>query len=115
VGLPAISTTLTGIPEIIEHGNALVPPGDSIRLAMAVEEVLTNPELQQRLGLEGRSKAEKDFDIRKNVLILQDLFARSAGGQNDCFEPTGPRSDRERQANGQQAPWSSRENLIPLS
>jgi glycosyltransferase involved in cell wall biosynthesis len=115
VGLPAISTTLTGIPEIIEHGNALVPPGDSIRLAMAVEEVLTNPELQQRLGLEGRSKAEKDFDIRKNVLILQDLFARSAGGQNDCFEPAGPRSDRERQANGQQAPWSSRENLIPLS
>ena len=78
-GLPAISTTLAGIPEIIEHGKSglLVPPGDSTCLAKALEGVLKNPPLQEQLGREGRSKAETVFDIRKNVRVLRDLFTRS--------------------------------------
>jgi glycosyltransferase involved in cell wall biosynthesis len=83
MGLPAISTTLAGIPEIIEHGKTglLVPPGDPTLLARAIEEVITNPHLRERLGREGRSKAEEAFDIRKNVSVLHDLLARSMVSQ----------------------------------
>ena len=83
VGLPAISTSLAGIPEIIEHGKTglLVPPGDPMLLAKAIEDVLTNPTLRERLAWEGRAKAEEAFDIRKNVLVLRDFFAQSMVSQ----------------------------------
>ncbi|MFQ5946240.1 MAG: glycosyltransferase family 4 protein, partial [Anaerolineae bacterium] len=89
VGLPAISTTLAGIPEIIDHGKTglLVPPGDPMLLAKAIEEVLANPDLQERLAREGRSKAEEAFNIRKNVLVLGDLFTRSTVGPERLVEP----------------------------
>ncbi len=82
VGLPAISTSLSGIPEIIDHGKTglLVPPDNPMLLAKAIVEVLGNPKLRERLAREGRSKAEEAFDIRKNVLILADLFTQSTVG-----------------------------------
>ena len=89
VGLPAISTSLAGIPEIIEHGKTglLVPPGDPMLLARTIRKVLANPELQARLAREGRSKAEQAFDIRKNVLVLRDLFTRTTVGPERPMEP----------------------------
>jgi colanic acid/amylovoran biosynthesis glycosyltransferase len=80
VGLPAISTRLAGIPEIIEHGKTglLVPPGDPFCLARAIEKVLENRELRRTFGREGRVKAAESFDIRRNVTVLRDLFARGA-------------------------------------
>ncbi len=88
-GLPAISTALVGIPEIIENGKTglLVPPGEPRSLAKAIGEVLRNPELQKRLAQAGRAKAETVFDIRKNVCILQELFAKSAFDQQSVGEP----------------------------
>ena len=88
-GLPAISTELVGIPEIIEHGKTglLVPPGEPKSLAKAIEEVLKSPELQQTLAHAGRAKAEAVFDIRKNISVLQELFAKSAFGQKTIGEP----------------------------
>ena len=82
VGLPAISTSLSGIPEIIDHGKTglLAPPENPMLLAKAIVEVLGNPKLRERLAREGRSKAEEAFDIRKNVLVLKDLFTRSSAG-----------------------------------
>ena len=79
MGLPAISTHLSGIPEIIEHGKTglLVPPGNPEQLAKAMNEVLSNLQLQGHLSRGGRAKAEAVFDIRKNVLELQNLFTSS--------------------------------------
>ena len=79
-GLPAISTDIAGIPEIIDDGvsGLLVPPADPRRLADAIAELLSKPELQQRLARQGRVKAERDFDLRKNVRVLHDHFSRSA-------------------------------------
>jgi glycosyltransferase involved in cell wall biosynthesis len=80
VGLPAISTELVGITEIIEHRKTglLAPPENPDKLARYIAEVLKNPELQQRLSRYGRLKAETAFDIRKNVPVLRDLFSSSA-------------------------------------
>ena len=88
VGLPAISTTVAGIPEIIEneHTGLLVPPADPERLAEAMLRILAEPELGERLGREGRIKAERDFDLRTNVAVLRDYFARSASGDTFLAE-----------------------------
>jgi glycosyltransferase involved in cell wall biosynthesis len=78
VGLPVISTTLSGIPEIIEHRKTglLVPPGDSIHLAAAIEQLLGNRDLRERLAGRGLKKVQESFDIRKNVRALRNRFAR---------------------------------------
>jgi glycosyltransferase involved in cell wall biosynthesis len=78
VRLPVISTTLSGIPEIIEHRKTglLVPPGNSISLAAAIEQLLGNGNLRERLAGRGLKKVQESFDIRKNVRALRNRFAR---------------------------------------
>ena len=79
VGLPAISTTLSGIPELIEHGvnGLLVPPGDSVSLALAIEQMLMDPDLRERLARNGIKKVRECFDLRKNVKMFRNHLARS--------------------------------------
>ncbi len=82
VGLPAISTSLVGIPEIIDHGvnGLLVPPGDVGTLADALDTVLGDREVRDRLGREGPAKAQAAFDIRRNATVLNQLFSQLAAG-----------------------------------
>lgn len=76
MGLPAVSTDLAGIPEILEHGRSglLVPPGDPTALAAALRTVLTDPGLRERLSRHGRLKAEEVFDVHRNVQQLEARF-----------------------------------------
>ena len=82
-GLPAVSTDVAGIPEIIDSGvsGLLVPPGNVECLADELARILSDPQLQKRLALAGRSKAERDFNVRRNVAVLRDLLAESASGR----------------------------------
>jgi glycosyltransferase involved in cell wall biosynthesis len=82
LGLPVISTEMSGIPEIIEHRNEglLVPERNARELASAIEELLIHPELCRRLAAEGRKKAEREFDVSKNVAQLHNIFLRGAPG-----------------------------------
>jgi len=85
VGLPAISTTVAGIPEIITDGQTglLVPPADPPRLAEAMGTLLDQPDLRQRLAEAGRRKAEWDFDLRVSVAALKRLFTGCGAGRKD--------------------------------
>ncbi|MGQ9594799.1 MAG: glycosyltransferase [Anaerolineae bacterium] len=59
---PVIGSDVGGIPDIVEDGlsGLLVPPGDPEALAQALQRVLDDPALAQRLGEEGfRYVAEK--------------------------------------------------------
>lgn len=49
-GLPVVSTSAAAIPEVVPHGQAgiLVPPGDILALARALNELLTNAQLRLR-------------------------------------------------------------------
>jgi glycosyltransferase involved in cell wall biosynthesis len=75
-GLPTISTTIAAIPEIVRDGDTglLVPPGDVRALEDALQRLLQQPELRQRLGERAASLAAREHDLQKNVGRLLDLL-----------------------------------------
>jgi colanic acid/amylovoran biosynthesis glycosyltransferase len=79
IGLPVISTPLSGIPELIEDGVAglLVPEKDELALADALERLITDAELRGSLGHAARYRIEERFDITKNTRKFLELFHRN--------------------------------------
>jgi colanic acid/amylovoran biosynthesis glycosyltransferase len=75
-GLPVISTDVGGIPEMVVQNETgfLVRPGDAAALAGAIEKVIDDRSLAQRLGHAGHQRAEELFSIGKNVRELCTLF-----------------------------------------
>mgnify|MGYP000862979628 FL=1 len=79
-GVPVISTTTGGIPELLDNGaGILVPPEDSEALANAIERLLKYPELRRELGIKGREKVEKEFAIDSVVRKMIEMFKDSGG------------------------------------
>lgn len=70
--LPVISTSVSGIPEVIKDNvtGLLVEPGDSVALAEAIEKLYRNRELGVELGRNGRRLVSREFDISTNVTRL---------------------------------------------
>jgi glycosyltransferase involved in cell wall biosynthesis len=81
VGTPVVSTPVSGVPELVEHGTSglLAAPGDAAALAGAIKTLALDPERRRRMGLAGRAKVERDFDVRRSAAALRELFV-SAGG-----------------------------------
>lgn len=80
-GVPAISTRLTGVPEIIDDTvGAIVEPGDDEALARAIERFLDN--VPGDLSRACRARAEERFDLRRNVATLREHFERSVGASS---------------------------------
>ena len=75
-GLPVVSTTLAGIPEMVQPGitGELVPPGAPQELANAIEQIITNPARARELGEQGFVIAQKKFSIEASVKNLLALF-----------------------------------------
>jgi glycosyltransferase involved in cell wall biosynthesis len=77
MGVPVVTTAISGIPEMIDDGvhGLLVPPRDASALADALQRVLTDDGLWQRLAIGGRTQMVERFDSRRTTLALRDLFA----------------------------------------
>lgn len=73
---PVVSTYVSGIPELIKDGSGiLVPPEDSEALAQAIEEIYyLSPEERKNRGRKGREIVVKEFDLKKNVSEIKNLF-----------------------------------------
>jgi len=71
-GLPIISTAIGGIPEMVIQNETgfLVPSGDVVALADAIERLFDEVGLAQRLGECGFQRARELFSIEKNVRAL---------------------------------------------
>ena len=78
MGIPVVSTPISGIPELIDDGEhgLLVPSKDPAALADALRRVLTDDTLHQRLATNGRARICARFDSRRTTLALRDLFVR---------------------------------------
>ena len=80
-GLPVISTNIAGIPEMVVQNETgfLVQPADPIALAKAIEDVIDDRLLAQRLGEAGHQRAQELFSIEKNVRELCALLPTGRG------------------------------------
>lgn len=77
-GLPVVSSTVGGIPELVEHNcnGFLVPEKDAAALANALERLLGDAGLRTSLGAEARRHIMTHFDAEQNVDRLVECFAR---------------------------------------
>jgi glycosyltransferase involved in cell wall biosynthesis len=75
-GLPCVSTSLSGIPEIIVDGvtGRLALPGDAQDLRDALESVVSGGVDVAGFAVAGRALVEHDFELRTTVEKLADLF-----------------------------------------
>ena len=76
-GLPVVSTAIGGIPEMVIQNETgfLVPPGDAVALASAIERLFDEIGLAQRLGECGFQRAKELFSIENNVRELCALLS----------------------------------------
>jgi glycosyltransferase involved in cell wall biosynthesis len=83
-GLPVVSTPITGIPEAVRTGfnGILVDPGDATGLADAIERLMQDRGLYDRLRANARASVETRFDIEKNAGLLRGWFEQSDGGKH---------------------------------
>lgn len=79
LGVPVVSTKLSGIPELVRDGKTglLVAPGDADHLAVAMQRLLHDDELRERLRVAARAWVEKEFDLERSITYLGDAFAES--------------------------------------
>jgi glycosyltransferase involved in cell wall biosynthesis len=75
--LPVISTTVTGVPEIVDDdvNGILVPPNDDTKLADSIIRLIEDVDLRHKLGEKARMKVEKRFNINKNIQSYISLFS----------------------------------------
>lgn len=83
---PVVSTRLSGIPEIVDEGvtGLLVEPGDAATLADALQSVLEDRARAVQMGLFGRERAERLFDLDRNACEVGRFFRENderRGGQ----------------------------------
>jgi glycosyltransferase involved in cell wall biosynthesis len=81
-GLPIVSTPVTGIPEIVDHGRVglLVAERDPMATADAIERLLQDKALRTRLARDGRAHAEEHFDSRCAARTLHEWFDETLSG-----------------------------------
>ena len=76
LGTPCISTAVTGIPEIVrdEQTGLITPQHDPASLADAIERLLDDEALGERLAINARQLVEQEFDIHRNTVTMRELF-----------------------------------------
>jgi glycosyltransferase involved in cell wall biosynthesis len=74
--LPVVSTSVGGIPDLVEDGvtGLLVDRGNPEALANAIAELLRDPERRVQMGRIGRERRRSEFDIDVTVERIEQLY-----------------------------------------
>jgi glycosyltransferase involved in cell wall biosynthesis len=80
---PVIATPVGGIPEIIKNHKTglLIPTGDSIRLAEAIQYLLENRDVRLKMGREGRTLITRHHSLEaaaKKLIMIYEQLTESA-------------------------------------
>lgn len=76
--LPVVASAVGGIPDAIESGEQgiLTVPGDVESLTNALETLLNDPDLRQRMGNAGRDKFLQMFSVDVVIPQLEQIYSR---------------------------------------
>jgi glycosyltransferase involved in cell wall biosynthesis len=74
--LPVVATAVGGVPELVTDGTngRLVEPGDVAGVADALEQLVADALLRERLGAAARRTVEADYDVDEAARRLLDVF-----------------------------------------
>jgi glycosyltransferase involved in cell wall biosynthesis len=80
-GLACISTAVSGVPELIRNGQTgvLVSPDNPAALAAAVDRLIRDPAVRDRLGAAGERQVRERFDMNVSLSRLVRLFDCALG------------------------------------
>ena len=94
-GVPVVTTDVTGNPEIVADGKEgfLVPERRPDLLTARIGQLLGDPELRARMGRRARERAERQFDLSRNVAELARLFRSAPSTASDAPANLAPRED----------------------
>jgi glycosyltransferase involved in cell wall biosynthesis len=75
-GLPVITTSVTGIPEVVQdgHNGIIIPESEPVELADAIESVISDAQLYQHLQENSRASVVTNFDLTKSANSMHQLF-----------------------------------------
>ncbi len=82
-GVPVVSTTVGGIPELIRDGTDgfLLEAGDVPALARSLIELASDASLRERMGRAGREQVAEAFSREAVLPRLEQLYAEVSGGR----------------------------------
>jgi len=85
-GVPVVAAEVGGNMELVQHGKTgfLVPPGDEMEFAAALEKLVTQPELCHRFGRCARENAQASYSVATVRALYQDLY-KSLLAEKGCF------------------------------
>lgn len=72
-GVPVIATSVSSLPEVAGEAGLLVPPGDETALTQAMQAVLTDPDVRQRLTEKGPQRASQ-FTWKRTALSTLKVY-----------------------------------------
>jgi len=78
-GVPVVATASGGIPELVDEScGILVSPRDAVALADALQRLYDQPALCRRMGISGRQKIVREFNLNLSTAMRAKLFVGSA-------------------------------------
>ena len=101
-GVSVIATASGGIPELVDEScGILVHPRNATAIADALQRLGDQPELRRRMGMAGRERIVREFNLNLSTALRAELFLRSAHGSRSrqapaCARPTEPAIVAER-------------------
>jgi glycosyltransferase involved in cell wall biosynthesis len=82
--VPVLSTNVSGIPELVAHGEngLLVPQKDPAALADAIRKLIEDPHLRRRLGDAGARTVREKFSCEPGIDQVAKLLRKSTARRN---------------------------------
>ncbi len=82
MGVPIVSTRLSGIPELVVHGETglLAEPGDPASLTDSLEWAADHPSEMERMAEAARKRARRMFDASRSARSVLEAMEDAAGG-----------------------------------
>jgi len=87
-GLPLVGSDLGGIPEVIEHGvnGFLFKPGSPLELASALDRLIKDPGLRERMGKRSLAIYRNRFSREVMIGRIEQMYDEIVQGRADAVE-----------------------------